>query len=314
MRLLDQVVIVTGGGSGIGRAYCERLVLEGAKVVVVDRDGPAVDEFAGVVNASTEDERALAVTADVTDESEVREVVACALNRFGHVDGLVNNVGLYPHQSFEDVSVDDWDRIMRVNVRSTFLCSQATLPTMRERGRGKIVNIATNLIWIGLPGMVPAGPEVVDHLVVGHPIQPCPERRPTVLVPGDGLPGLQEHLLCEVLRYLPVARAHEQVSQDLRLEAVVEGAEGLGIPFPGAVDERTDDPRFLIRRLCGAPSRFRLIQRNMPRSVRQSWRHRRCSGAVSALGTVTRKGKRIGGGAHAGMERCAAFAGNSLRA
>ncbi len=155
MRLLDQVVIVTGGGSGIGRAYCERLVLEGAKVVVVDRDGPAVDEFAGVVNASTEDERALAVTADVTDESEVREVVACALDRFGHVDGLVNNVGLYPHQSFEDVSVDDWDRIMRVNVRSTFLCSQATLPTMRERGRGKIVNIATNLIWIGLPGMVP---------------------------------------------------------------------------------------------------------------------------------------------------------------
>jgi len=155
VRLLDQVVIVTGGGSGIGRAYCERLVLEGAKVVVVDRDGPAVDEFAGVVNASTEDERALAVTADVTDESEVREVVACALDRFGHVDGLVNNVGLYPHQSFEDVSVDDWDRIMRVNVRSTFLCSQATLPTMRERGRGKIVNIATNLIWIGLPGMVP---------------------------------------------------------------------------------------------------------------------------------------------------------------
>ena len=155
MRLLDQVVIVTGGGSGIGRAYAERLVLEGAKVVVADRDGPAVEEFARVVNESTEDERAMAVPADVTDESEVQNLVSCARERFGRIDGLVNNVGLYPHTAFEDVSPDEWDRIMRVNIRSTFLCSQAAVPAMREAGRGKIVNIATNLIWIGLPGMVP---------------------------------------------------------------------------------------------------------------------------------------------------------------
>jgi NAD(P)-dependent dehydrogenase (short-subunit alcohol dehydrogenase family) len=81
-------------------------------------------------------------------------MVSGAVDAFGTVDVLLNNVGTYPHKDFEDITYDDWRNVITVNLDSVFLCSKAVLPVMKEKRAGKIINVATNLVWIGLPSMV----------------------------------------------------------------------------------------------------------------------------------------------------------------
>ena len=153
-RVADRVVVVTGGGSGLGSSYCAALAAEGAAVVVADIDAAAAETTAARVNESRTGPEALAVEVDVAAEESVAHLVGAALDAYGRIDVLVNNVGTYPHQSFDEITYTDWRNVVTVNLDSVFLCSKAVVPPMRAAGGGKIVNVATNLVWIGLAAMV----------------------------------------------------------------------------------------------------------------------------------------------------------------
>ena len=154
MRLEKQVVIVTGGGLGIGRAYCQRLAREGARVVVADIDGDAAESVAAQLRQ--EEAEAIAVRTDVTNLEATEQMARAAVERFGGVDALVNNAGMYQRPAvtrgpFEDISVEEWDRVMAVNLRGVFLCSRAVVPVMKQQRRGKIVNISSGTVFSGTP-------------------------------------------------------------------------------------------------------------------------------------------------------------------
>lgn len=147
-RLADRVALVTGAASGIGAGIAVAFAGEGADVVVVDRApehaaAPVVDAIRALGR------RALFVQADVSDETSVRAMAARALEEFGHVDILVNNAGIFTESKLEDMPVEDWDRVVGVNLRGTFLCSRFLVGQMLERRWGRIINIASQLGQIG---------------------------------------------------------------------------------------------------------------------------------------------------------------------
>ncbi|MDQ3964531.1 MAG: SDR family oxidoreductase [Actinomycetota bacterium] len=153
-RLREKVVVVTGGAGGIGRTYCTHLAREGAAVVIADIDGESAGALAERLCEEFGPKQAAAVQFNVTSETEVERLASETVDRFGAIDVLVNNIGTYPHQEFEDITFEDWRRVLSLNLDSVFLCSRAVLPMMKAQGAGKIVNVATNLVWIGLAGMV----------------------------------------------------------------------------------------------------------------------------------------------------------------
>jgi NAD(P)-dependent dehydrogenase (short-subunit alcohol dehydrogenase family) len=146
-----RVVIVTGGGLGIGKSYCRRFAEAGAHVVVADVDEEAANRVAHDVNG-------LAVKVDVSDEASAKAMAKTAKDRFGRIDILVNNAGLFtailPMKPWTEISVDEWDRVMAVNVRGYMLCARAVFPYMKERGWGRIINIGSNTSLSGVPGFL----------------------------------------------------------------------------------------------------------------------------------------------------------------
>lgn len=150
--LLDgQVVIVTGGARGIGRAYCEGLAAQGARVVAADLID--CDETVASVQASGVD--ALAVHVDVTNVESTERMAAAALDRFGRIDALVNNAAFYmaaTHGPLEDLSPDEWDLCFNVNVKGPWLCTRAVASTMKAQSSGRIVNIASMTVNDGTVG------------------------------------------------------------------------------------------------------------------------------------------------------------------
>jgi len=147
-KLRDRVAIVTGGARGIGAAIARAFAAEGADVVIADVLG---DEVAGPVLASiaAAGRRARLVPTDVSDEAQVRAMVDQAYREFGVVDVLVNNAGTVGQFAFPELPVAEWDRVMGVNLRGVFLCTRFVLPRMLERGRGGIINVASQLGQIG---------------------------------------------------------------------------------------------------------------------------------------------------------------------
>ena len=141
MRLLDTVVLVTGGGSGIGRATALRCAAEGARVVVVDRDGDAARRTTEEVMATGA--TAHPIAADVTDHDAVEAAFSRAIAEFGRIDVLVNNVGVSLGTDILDLDLATWERNVSVVLTSAYLCTRAALPGMVERGRGAIVNVAS---------------------------------------------------------------------------------------------------------------------------------------------------------------------------
>jgi NAD(P)-dependent dehydrogenase (short-subunit alcohol dehydrogenase family) len=143
----DRVVIVTGGGRGLGRAFCEAFAEAGASVAAADIDEAAAAETASLVGG-------LGVRVDVSDSASVRAMVDSVVDRFGGVDALVNNAGLYAglHRApFHELDEAEWDRTMSVNLKGPWLCASACLPVMRERGGGAIVNVASATVFSGSP-------------------------------------------------------------------------------------------------------------------------------------------------------------------
>ncbi|MFV0451200.1 MAG: SDR family NAD(P)-dependent oxidoreductase [Propioniciclava sp.] len=148
MRLTARTAIVTGGGGGIGRATALAFAAEGARVVVVDIDAGAAERTAEEIR-STPGSQALAVAADVSSEDDIARVVEAAVTSFGGVDVVFNNAGIIRRTTVEEMSVDDWDRVFAVNVRSIFLMCKAVVPVMAAAGGGSIINTGSG--W-GLKG------------------------------------------------------------------------------------------------------------------------------------------------------------------
>ena len=153
MRLKDRVVIVTGGAKGIGRAYCAGVAAEGARVVVAD----VADTKPTVTEVETRGGQALGVPCDVSREADTLRLATETLARFGRIDVLVNNAALYgtlQRRPFMEIPVEEWDRVMAINLRGLFLCSRAVFPAMKAQGKGVIVNIASSTFFKGVPDYI----------------------------------------------------------------------------------------------------------------------------------------------------------------
>lgn len=142
MRLAEKVALVTGGGSGIGRASAELFAREGAAVVVADYDEASA--CAVVTAIEQAGGRALAVRTDVSDPSQVAAMVQAALDAFGSIDILFNNAAILVFGNVETTAPSDWQRVMRVNIDGVYYCSRAVIPHMRGRGGGSIINMSSS--------------------------------------------------------------------------------------------------------------------------------------------------------------------------
>lgn len=157
LRLEGRAAIVTGGGHGIGAAYCRALAEEGAHVAVVDIDGKAAEQIAAEISKGGHD--ALAISADVSVEADTLRMAAAARERFGRIDILINNAAIFStvpmsRVPIEDVPIGEWDKLMAVNLRGTFLCCRAVLATMREQRGGSIINISSGTALSGSPSRI----------------------------------------------------------------------------------------------------------------------------------------------------------------
>ena len=149
-RLDGRVAIVTGAAQGIGAAYAKRFAEEGAKVAICD-----VLDCTNVVNTIRQSGgEAFGMEVDVSDEAQVGALVAKTVETFGKVDVMVPNAAIFAalnRRSFLDIGVEEWDRVMAVNVRGVFVCLKAVVPQMKEQGYGKIVNISSATVQAGVP-------------------------------------------------------------------------------------------------------------------------------------------------------------------
>lgn len=148
MRLADKVCLITGAGSGIGRASALLFAREGAAVLVADVDEQAGERVAAEIAGTGG--RSLAVRTDVTDQSACERAVAAALDRWGRLDVLFNNAGIGAVGTVDDEPLDQVDRVLNVNVRGVFLMCRAVLPTMMAKRGGSIINMASAIAQTGL--------------------------------------------------------------------------------------------------------------------------------------------------------------------
>jgi 3-oxoacyl-[acyl-carrier protein] reductase len=152
-KLTDKVAIVTGGARGIGGQIAMAFAAEGADVLIAD----VLDEAAAepvLASIAESGRRSRFVHTNVADEKQVRAMVDAAVAEFGRVDILVNNAGTFSEHGCEDLSVDEFDRVIAVNLRGSFMCSRFVIPGMLERKSGVIINVASQLGQIGGLDMV----------------------------------------------------------------------------------------------------------------------------------------------------------------
>ncbi|HBY97326.1 MAG: SDR family oxidoreductase [Ardenticatenaceae bacterium] len=154
MRLRDRVIIVTGGAAGIGEQYCYGLAQEGARVCLVDILPQAeLDHVVSEIEA--EGGEAFALRVDVSSQEQTTWMARAVYERWGRIDGLVNNAVWQPAKPFDQYTVEEFDRMMAVNVRGVWLCIVAVYPYLKEKGRGKIVNIGSQTFFSGWWNLAP---------------------------------------------------------------------------------------------------------------------------------------------------------------
>ncbi|KQQ27986.1 glucose 1-dehydrogenase [Frondihabitans sp. Leaf304] len=143
-RFTGRVVLITGGGSGLGRATALRLAAEGAKLALVDISQKGLDESKAAVLEATPEAEVLTTLADVSKEADVDAYVKATLERFGRIDGFFNNAGIEGRQNLtENFSADEFDKVVAINLRGVFLGLEKVLKIMREQGSGMVVNTAS---------------------------------------------------------------------------------------------------------------------------------------------------------------------------
>lgn len=153
MRFKDEVVIITGGGGKIGKAYALAFAKEGAKVSLPD----LVSAEPVVKAIQDQGGQAMSVQCDVSNEASVKAMVEQTVKRFGGVDILINNAAYFmtvKKSPFWEMDVDEFDKAMAVNVRGVWLCAKAVLPHMKRRGKGKIINISSGVALNGNPNYI----------------------------------------------------------------------------------------------------------------------------------------------------------------
>jgi NAD(P)-dependent dehydrogenase (short-subunit alcohol dehydrogenase family) len=141
MRLENKVAVVTGGANGIGEAYSKGIALEGASVVIADIDEKKGGKLVGEIENSGG--KALFVRTDVSRKKDAEGMVATAVRQYGTIDILVNNAGILYTAPFEKTTEEMWDKLLAVNVKGLFFCSQAAAVEMKKKKRGKIINISS---------------------------------------------------------------------------------------------------------------------------------------------------------------------------
>lgn len=164
LRYESKVAVVTGGGSGIGEACCAHLAREGARVAVIDRDGPAAINVAEQIRA--QGEHAIALTADVSEPNAIREALAQVKDIFGRLDLAVNSAGIGgSNVPLAELPASSWDRTLSVNLTGVFHSMQAEYPLLKASGGGAIVNLSSIL---GLVAIAEEGAYVAaKHGVIG---------------------------------------------------------------------------------------------------------------------------------------------------
>jgi len=153
MKLEGKVAIVTGSAKGIGKAIALRLAKEGAKIVVTDVD---VETMKSTVEEIKQISEAAYIKCDVSNEEDVKALMKFAVDQFGTIDILVNNAGLVPVKMIDEITLDDWNKTIAVNLTGTFLCSKYAVDVMKEKRYGKIVNMGS---FAGQAGGILVGPD-----------------------------------------------------------------------------------------------------------------------------------------------------------
>jgi meso-butanediol dehydrogenase/(S,S)-butanediol dehydrogenase/diacetyl reductase len=201
-------VLITGGASGIGAATAARLLEEGARVVILDRDAEGrqriVTELAGLTGA---------VAADVSRIDEVRQAFAEAVGLLDGIDVLINNAGISIRHNFLDITPEEWDRVLAVNLTGAFYVAQTAARHMVERGSGAILNTASTNGLVGYPyyadyNATKAG---VIELTRSMALELAPKVRVNAVAPGYVLTPMQraeytDEMLAEVNRKIPLGR------------------------------------------------------------------------------------------------------------
>ncbi len=148
MRLENKIVIITGGGSGIGRAVCDLFAAEGADLMIADKNAGAAEAAAGAARAAGR--RAEATAVDVAESADVKRMIDDTVAAFGRIDVLVNNAGYGITGSVVETDEADWDALIAVNLRGVYLGCKYVIPVMRQQGGGVIVNTASVVAAIGI--------------------------------------------------------------------------------------------------------------------------------------------------------------------
>ena len=218
-NLSEKVAVVTGGGSGIGRAISTVFGAQGAHVVVVDLDAAAAKETAEAISGAGG--TAVAASCDVSDARAVRVTFDAIVARTHRIDILINNAGIAHVGNIERTLEDDFDRLYRVNVKGVYLCSQAVVPVMVNQGGGVILNMASIVSFIGVPDRFAysmtkgAVLTMTKSIAVDYVKQKvrcnciCPARIRPPFVDGfvrKNYPGREEAVMQELSDYQPVGR------------------------------------------------------------------------------------------------------------
>lgn len=195
MLLEDKVAIITGAGSGFGRATSELYAEEGAKIVAVDYNEATAQETVSAIHDKGGE--AIAVKADVSNEEDVNNFIQTAIDTYGQIDILFNNAGVYAPGTVEETSLEDWNRSLDVNVTALFLSSKYALPYLKET-KGNIINTASAGGIIGFPEAIAYGTTkgAVISFTRGMAVDYAEEGvRVNAIAPGTGETGMTNDLL-----------------------------------------------------------------------------------------------------------------------
>jgi len=212
MKLKDKVAIVTGAARGIGFAITSRFAVEGAKVVIIDLRDEDVKE--AVKKIKDQGGEAFGFQGDVTSKERIEEIVSQVLNGFGNIDVLVNNAGIYVSKAFWEEPLEFYERNFKVNVLGTVIPSQAVVPHMINRRRGKIINISSKAAIVGEPGHAAysASKGAVLSLTRGMAIELAPYKiNVNAICPGPTetailFSSMTKDQLEELKKYIPLGR------------------------------------------------------------------------------------------------------------
>jgi len=166
MKFSEKIVVVTGGGQGIGRVICREFAREGAKILIADIDEEAGKENEDYINQNGGE--AVFVKTDVAQEEDVKNLFLIAKEKYGGVDILINNAGIGSGGTIFTRSMEEWDRVIAVNLRGTYMCSRYAAELMLEKGKGVIINISSTRALMSEPNTEPYSASKGGILALTH--------------------------------------------------------------------------------------------------------------------------------------------------